>query len=130
MIKINELRVGNIVSVNNGFEMLVHSIFSNDTVYLDFIPPLINEADVWEEDFKDVCPVEITEEWLLKFGATKEQDYFIYGRFKLIYNNTYKFWNVLNREFGDGYLTKIEYVHEWQNFVFVMDGEELKLKIK
>ena len=48
MIKTNELRIGNFVSINNGFEMLVHSIFQNDTVYLDFIPPLINEADVWE----------------------------------------------------------------------------------
>ena len=35
MIKANELRIGNFVSVNKGFEMIVHSIFQDDTLYLD-----------------------------------------------------------------------------------------------
>ena len=76
MIKTNELRIGNFVSINNGFEMLVHSIFQNDTVYLDFIPPLINEADVWEEDYKDLIAIPLTEEWLLKFGFKLNMDNF------------------------------------------------------
>lgn len=45
MIKIKELRIGNKVSVNKGFEMEVVSLFY-DVAYLNFEG---NEGDVWEE---------------------------------------------------------------------------------
>ena len=122
MIKTNELRIGNFVSTNNGFEMLVHSIFQNDTVYLDFIPPLINEADVWEEDYKDLIAIPLTEEWLLKFGAIKYEfdhkasQYRIDNMLFVIRENTFF-------DYGTG--VKLQYVHQLQNLYFSLYGEEL-----
>ena len=121
MIKTNELRIGNFVSINNGFEMLVHSIFQNDTVYLDFIPPLINEADVWEEDYKDLIAIPLTKEWLLKAG------------FERLFHtgSTYSLRDFNVSDFGENgiyhYDVKqpIKYVHQLQNLYFAMTGEEL-----
>ena len=121
MIKTNELRIGNFVSINNGFEMLVHSIFQNDTVYLDFIPPLINEADVWEEDYKDLIAIPLTKEWLLKAGFER---LFPTG-------STYSLRDFNVSDFGENgiyhYDVKqpIKYVHQLQNLYFAMTGEEL-----
>jgi len=63
MIKTQELRIGNIVSVNKGFEMTVSAIFK-DTVYLDFEG---NQGDVWEEKEEDIFPVILSEDYILKF---------------------------------------------------------------
>lgn len=130
MIKTNELRIGNFVSINNGFEMIVHSIFQNDTVYLDFIPPLINEADVWEEDYKDLIAIPLTEELLLKFG------------FERVFTND--FWyqirigdkRLLVSTLGNVEIEKwdrtminfssiCKYVHQLQNLYFALTGSEL-----
>ena len=137
MIKTNELRIGNFVSINNGFEMLVHSIFQNDTVYLDFIPPLINEADVWEEDYKDLIAIPLTEEWLLKagfkykkyhpttvgsadvFGSGLYVSQMINNGFSLVFQTDKKSFYF---EFSDRY---IKYVHELQNIYFALTGVEL-----
>ena len=76
---------------------------------------------------KDVNPIPLTEEWIIKFGCTKDGEYLIKDRFKLIYRNDYNFWYVFD-SLSDTYLTKIEFVHEWQNFFKVMNGTELTIK--
>ena len=50
------------------------------------------------------------------------------GSFMLIWKDAYKFWYVIDKQ-SLCYVTKIEFVHEWQNFVFVMKGKELKIKL-
>ena len=132
MIKTNELRIGNYVSVDKGFEMLVHSIYKDDTLYLDFIPPLVNEADVWEEDVKDVSPIELTEEWLLKFGFTKHnmegyEVHFKYNHPKLHSGIT----ALYNANFSiklDDVARGVKYVHQLQNLYFALTGNELNIK--
>ena len=69
----------------------------------------------------------LTEEWLLKFRANKVLNVFCYDRFRLAYKKEYKYWYVQDINTLT-YLTKVEFVHEWQNFVFVMNGQELELK--
>ena len=133
MIKVNELRLGNYVSVNKGFEMLVYSIFKDDTLYLDFIPPLVNEADIWEEDAEDVSPIELTEEWFLKAGFEKSftNDFWYsinVGDKRLLIstlgNIEIEKWDRTMIAFPD----ICKYVHQLQNLYFALTGEELKLK--
>ena len=132
MIKTNELRIGNFVSINNGFEMLVHSIFQNDTVYLDFIPPLINEADVWEEDYKYLAAIPLTEEWLFKAGFKEIKFLNEY----LVQEKGYKYLDMIIRYgYFDGHrflfdlanekCINLKYVHQLQNLYFAICGEEL-----
>ena len=133
MIKTNELRIGNFVSINNGFEMLVHSIFQNDTVYLDFIPPLINEADVWEEDYKDLIAIPLTKEWLLKAGFEKSFTNDFWYSIKIgdkrllvstLGNIEIEKWDRTMIAFPD----ICKYVHQLQNLYFALTGNELNIK--
>ena len=70
-------------------------------------------------------PIKLNEEWLLKFGAKRTNEYsFTHSRFKLIWKPNYNYWYVIDLA-EKTYLTKIEFVHEYQNFYFVMNGGEL-----
>jgi hypothetical protein len=51
-------------------------------------------------------------------------NYYSINRFRLCYNEKYEHWNVY---IGNTFLTKVEFVHEWQNVYFALNGEELKL---
>ena len=122
MIKTNELRVCNFVSLYNGFKMRVHSIFQNDTVYLDFIPPLINKAGVWEQDCKDLVGIQLTEEWLLKFGAIKYEFNHKASQYRI---DSMLFVARENVFFDYGTGVKLQYVHQLQNLYFALHYEEL-----
>lgn len=79
------------------------------------------------DELKTRKSVPLTEEWLVKSKAEKIANTYHLDRFKLIWKPEYKFWYVLDLD-SLTYLTKIEFVHEWQNFYFVMQGEELKFE--
>lgn len=68
-IKASDIMLNNWFSVN-GFPMYVDSIFQ-DTVYLEFEG---NEGDVWEQDIKDLVPIPLTEDVLLKCGFKVGKD--------------------------------------------------------
>jgi len=122
MIKTHELRLGNIVSVNKGFEMTVVAIFK-DTVYLDFEG---NQGDVWEEKEEDIFPVPLTGEWFDKFGY----ELFPWGYVKegsplIAFSLTpkEKYWV----ELGNGFRIYLPYVYTLQNFI-QLTGQELTIK--
>ena len=83
-----------------------------------------------------IQPIPLTEEWLLKFHSNKDEiekskrfpnKITIYDRFLFIWKEEYKYWYVITSNHKE-YLTKIEFVHEYQNFIFALTGEELILK--
>lgn len=80
------------------------------------------------EEWEGFEPIPLTEQWLLDFGARKRMEgVFVYDRFRLIWKESYKYWYVID-ETEAAYLTKIGFVHEWQNFVYAMNTEELTIK--
>lgn len=110
-LKANELRIGNFYD---------HNGFVNEAT-----PNTIEE--VWIAERSWVKPIPLTKEWLLKFDAIKIGDEFIFDRFRLKYRPDYKFYYVTCRE-TNAYITKVEFVHEWQNVVFALNNQELTLK--
>lgn len=87
-------------------------------------------------EFKDnpeYKPIPLTKEWLLKLGNVKQSKRFpneftvFEDRFLFIWKEAYKYWYVVTRDKKE-YLTKIEFVHEYQNFIFVLTFEELTIK--
>jgi hypothetical protein len=120
MIKKEELRVGNILNYT--------------TSENDILPTRIDWQDLkWisrdPKGFNIIFdPIPLTEEWLLKFGSKKTlvNETLIFDRFKLVYKLAYKYWYVLDLNTLT-YLTKVEFVHEWQNFVYIINGKELEI---
>lgn len=82
------------------------------------------ESEV-EESTNRTEGIPLTDAWLEYFGAERYEDKYFYDRFKLIWKKAYKYWYIIDKE-SLTYLSKVEFVHEWQNFVYVMNGFELK----
>lgn len=76
-------------------------------------------------------PIPLTEEWLIRLGFEKAEDEkFWHPKFKYPVkcdlNNQWEAW----MDLGDRWLTltQIDYVHEVQNLVYEIAGEELTIK--
>jgi hypothetical protein len=125
-----ELRIGNYVNyVNQKVNVLQISVEGRNKwdVELGYFEDSIG----FERLFNEIQPIPLTEEWLLKFGATKtpyeddSNDYYCVIR----HDN----FNVFHEE-GFAYLDiceviiKLEYVHKLQNIWYALTGEELTIK--
>ena len=117
MIQANELRIGNYIylpSQTENFAVKVNRV-SNDNVN--------------GFDFSETKGIELTEDWLLKFGFEEQTPkYFVLdlGDFSMRYyynfsGSTWKF------ELEDKTL-KIKFVHQFQNLYFALTQKELILK--
>jgi hypothetical protein len=109
-MKANDLRIGNLVYA-------FKTVWNIDST--DFANP---------EQIETFEPIPLTKEWMSKIEGIKRNIYRFYcERFVFIYHPKYNLWRVFNKEY-DAYLTKVEYLHELQNFWYVMYGEELIIK--
>jgi len=114
----HELRIGNYFKVYQTEEK-VYDIFYDTDEGVRFI----NDYNI-----SIIEPIPLTEEWLLKSGADKvDNTEFTINRFRLKYQDVYKFWYVTDLIDHTAYITKIEYVHEYQNMFFALNGDDLKL---
>lgn len=126
-MKASELRLGNWVHDGSRFPMQVVGIFE-DVVYLDFEG---NEGDVWECKIQDLQPFELNEEWLKKFGLIHELS--IYDDYWYLLESDWfaiEFDEESNKWFcillsGKRSITEFKYVHQLQNLVHALTGEEL-----
>lgn len=123
MIQVEELRIGSKVAVND-FPMEVVSIFK-DEVYLDFEG---NEGDVWEEKCKDLNPIRLTEEILLKCGFHKVEPMMIYVKENIIVDPVLKIAMLKCNECTP-LIGKSKYLHQLQNIYFILKGKELEVKL-
>lgn len=115
-MKNNELRIGNWVLMS-------------DELYLEYYN--IQAHDFCSSMFEKFEPIPLTEEWLLKFEALKDEnnDLFIYvdkeNDLRLYLTNG--FIQVCKNFFCPYFNYKhIVYVHQLQNLYFALTGKELK----
>lgn len=130
MIQANELRKGNLLNSDKDTHSHTRKVsgigHENHIVYLDSIHNRISSERI---DIGHLKPIPLTEEWLVKLGSKilPISNGILYDRFRLIWKDEYNYWYVLDR-FTSSYITKVEFVHEWQNVVFVLNGKELEVK--
>lgn len=146
MIKANELRIGNYVSVNNekyyneitGKILQVSGIKERVSEHFpdsDYVVSMTIGLESFSQFEEFLTPIPLTDEWLVKFGFEDDAGYEENGNIP----------KVLSTEHGqiliypDGvYLSdyfiivkafvKIEFLHHLQNFVYYLTGEELTIK--
>jgi len=100
----------------------VHSTMCDETIQISALMESMDLA---------VIPIILDNEWLLNLGAIArfQNTEFMYNRFRLIWKESHEYWYIVDAD-SLCYLTKIEFVHEWQNFVFILNGNKLTLKQK
>jgi len=146
MIDVKTLRINNLVCDGNSFPMTVVGVFK-DMAYLNFEG---NEGDMLEVADKDLEPIPLTEEWLVKLSFEKFQSALITSYHKIIKctyaeleelsicKNDEGTWYVYFRQGSqtdrDNYhlndlvqlSNKMKYVHQLQNLASALTGTELK----
>ena len=138
MIRLNEIRVGNLVFDEEKKQTQVHVIHA-DSMWLN------------AKQISYYTPIPITEEWIVKFGfelydyePNEEGDEFpdfIYMSYKLTIPKKAYYYTITTTPEEGGYfdfcikvtfadyvmLSTIQYVHQLQNLYFALTGEELQL---
>jgi len=113
-MKNTELRIGNFLNDYTGKLCKVRGVNKNG-----ISAPRVDGSAMAQPN----RPIKLTEEWLIKFGATYTQSRLMLDNFgfmdKELANNTYRHYPTLKR---------IEYVHQLQNFYFAWNNEELETK--
>ena len=144
MLNARELRIGNLVNPKVKEIILTDEIVSVDPSILMVILGEVNNKGIVFE------PIQLTEEWLIKFGFTKYEwmdGCFIKTSFgdlmiQFFRDEIHLFFTKVSvdskgmmfdgRRFaGDKKtFTKIQYVHQLQNLYFALTGEELTITEK
>ena len=115
-----ELRIGNLVGIASSLNFSIGKVtlISNNRILLD------NKISNKNHKF---IPIELTEEWLLRFGFEKDNELnFVKFSFKV------HFWSNYN-SYMYGWIggnIEIKYVHQLQNIYFALTGQELILNEK
>jgi hypothetical protein len=112
-MKANEIRLGNYVYDTLG---------KVNKIDLDAITYIIKEP------LNQVKPIPLTEEWLLKFGFEKKNDYYNRCYFSIDGMYIRKDDNEFETEVGECLYKTIYYVHQLQNLYFALNDEELTMK--
>ena len=132
-MKANELRIGNLT--NKGVLIGITSRFG-----------LFGFGDT-EIKWHEIEPINLTEEWLVKFGfelydyePSEEEDDFIFKDYKKSLDGKTFYYTICECPYNEwdfgikltwaeqALLSRIKYVHQLQNLYFALTGEELEIK--
>jgi len=128
-MKINELRIGNLVSHGtlhtgigrNGRDYYTIKELTENIIFF--------EESIVGEYYKDVQPILLTKEWLIKFGFKYDTINYFYSNSELMLapnkDGGFDVW-YHTLSYGKLYL-KLMYVHKLQNLYFELEEKELTL---
>lgn len=150
-MKASELRIGNIVQYNGSHKEIgiVSEISKNSLTEVSPYKVGINHRLDIYYNIHTLSPIPLTEEWLKKLGFTwseglrmnvikdgitvcEPDDYedSVYHSIYFYHNGECFGFEVSNEwgENGNVMLPKVKYVHQLQNLIFALTGEELTIK--
>lgn len=115
MIEPSELRLGNLINNNN--KVIEITLGHNVTVTANNFSGMLSLRK------QDIIPIQLTEDWLLKFGFEKNSTYENYRLNDIVIEDT----DYGICMYNPTHLVKnnIKYVHQLQNLYFAVTGSEL-----
>lgn len=115
-MKANELRAGNFIDLQGQLTeaMEIKPTNRHDGWLINGIPDTMYNG------------IQLTEEWLLKFGFEEMPYSFSFERFRITKQDNSNIWFTAFNANG-AHINKIQYVHQLQNLYFALTGEELHL---
>jgi len=121
-MKETELRIGNISVDSNGVEVKIMELLT------DYARVWVNKDEWVSVGCNYLNPVELTEEWLLKFGFEKDSEYIVGAGICWYFKHPdYKY--KLSETFRLLLLgIDLKYVHQLQNLFFSLTEEDLMIK--
>ncbi len=134
-MKAEELRIGNLVLRATGWDKNGVPFFSDNLYMVDNISSFsigIHDFPEFqgcnEIPIKDLEPILLTEDWLIKFGFEIKENVLIKEGFRIFRG----YWDSIDLNQGSEYsgvaIQKIKTVHELQNIYYILTGKELELK--
>lgn len=138
-MKVKELRIGNLVNNSLGKSSVVDAIIMGDDPF-DWD---IHFDDGSYEPLRELTPIPITEELLLKFGSHEDAGTFTMPELGSVFNYKIKvamngfsgtledipswFISIINTYGSQPITVTKKHIHQLQNLIFALTGEELKL---
>ena len=119
---VNDFRIGNLVLDEDGELCKIEQLSSEKMECFQQVSNIENKSCISAKYPSNIYAIELTEEWLLKFGAIKYEfehkasQYRIDNMLFIIRENAFF-------DYGTG--VKLQYVHQLQNLYFALYGEEL-----
>lgn len=132
MIQANELRIGNLIQANGPIMEVRRVGEASVELYLHG-----SEADNWDEDLEDCTPIPLTPEILIAAGFREENkaewsieyenDFFIVAKNLVVGVEIYLGFDV--DIYHEVLYERIKYVHQLQNLIYALSGNELTIKL-
>lgn len=120
-IQANEIRIGNLflhTNENGTFNVVVKEVLESG------INTHFNNG-TWFIGLDNICPIPLTEEILIKAGFESHYHGFIRNE-RIFIEETLNGWNI---GFFGITMREIDYLHELQNLIFALTGEEIKIDL-
>lgn len=135
----NNFRIGNLVNYG-GYASFCEIVTIHAGGNLK-VRPLNYSGEADETGVSKVSLIPITKEILLKFGGDLIEEGFDsdeggkvcvvnFDRFRLRYAANKGYWAVVRSDWQEEYISRVSYVHEWQNLFYALNREELKYQPK
>lgn len=129
-MRANELMIGNYLKYKKGHLCKAVSISSNNIIDVKGLKDSYINGTY---NTRDLQPIPLTEEWLLKFGFYQDADKsYLFNKMAIFLDKRFKFNLYLQTEetsskwFEIG--LRVKHVHQLQNLYHALTGEELKIK--
>jgi hypothetical protein len=132
-LKATDLRIGNYVEIRETALLFDDINTSNNYFQISELGKCLTRFNGFShgEYYKDIKPIELTEEWFLKFGF-KSYDTPLGKLFEFRtggYTWIIDIFGNLHLDYSEyENIAKIQYVHELQNIYLALTGQELEVK--
>lgn len=128
-----EVSINNFVLVDGLIAKIIGFYSANDEVDIEYQDDLnkVSYMNNESRDFKDLEPIPLTEEWLVRLGFEKTYDKALpyqdaYSKEGLIFDGEFQLTVEGKESDLHGIGKPLKHVHQLQNLYFALTGEEIK----